>query len=363
VRAVDRPNDGGGAIILTWAPSPDDRGSAGRVTGYAILRAATVEGPYREIGLVKAGSTRFIDSIAEPGLCYFYKVVAMAGRLESDSLPVGPVSSTHQWINWDRWKLLCAGLILAAAIVYHLRAGARGKRYAMRELPGVAAIEDVISEAVSRKRPILFIAGSEDLNDIETVAGLTILDQVARKASERGGKLQVPHLHSLVMTTAADTLQGAYASGGKPETYAPDDNYYVSDEQFGFVAGVCGTMARDKPAACIYFGAFFAESLALAEMGQSIGAMQIAGTGQQAQIPFLMASCDHVLVGEELFAASAYLSRDPMQIGCLAGQDLGKLIAIGAIVLGSVVATLVALGAGGVFVTMQDAVNSLFETS
>ena len=58
-------------------------------------------------------------------------------------------------------------------------------------------------------------------------------------------------------------------------------------------------------------GKFFAESLLFAETGNSIGAIQIAGTGSQTQIPFFVTACDYTLMGEEFFAASAYLSKEP----------------------------------------------------
>ena len=99
-------------------------------------------------------------------------------------------------------------------------------------------------------------------------------------------------------------------------------------------------LLRDEPATCLYMGAFFAESLLLAETGNRIGAIQIAGTAMPSQLPFFVAACDYTLMGEELFAASAYLSGDPKQLGSLKGQDVGKLIVMGAIVLGSLAATL-----------------------
>jgi hypothetical protein len=71
-------------------------------------------------------------------------------------------------------------------------------------------------------------------------------------------------------------------------------------------------------------GYFNAESLLLAETGASTGAIQVAGTDQYIQLPFFITTCDYTLIGEELYAASAYLSRDPRLLGSLRGQDVGK---------------------------------------
>jgi hypothetical protein len=138
-------------------------------------------------------------------------------------------------------------------------------------------------------------------------------------------------------------VHASYLSAGRSDNYNPDLIYYVTDEQFGFVAYVSGTMVREKPAACFYMGAFFAESLILAETGNSIGAIQIAGTAMPSQLPFFVAACDYTLIGEEFFAASAYLSGQPDQLGSLKGQDMGKLLVGAVLLVGATLATLAAV--------------------
>ena len=76
------------------------------------------------------------------------------------------------------------------------------------------------------------------------------------------------------------------------------------------------------------------------ETGASTGAIQIAGTDSDHQLPFFVTTCDYTLIGEELYAASAYLSREPVQVGTLLGQDVGKLAVLSLIALGSIAATL-----------------------
>jgi len=136
------------------------------------------------------------------------------------------------------------------------------------------------------------------------------------------------------MAAARDVVKSAYLKAGMPDEYNPDNVFYLTDEQFGYVAGVDGIIVREKPAANFLLGAFWAESLIIAETGFSVGAIQISGTANAAQIPFFVAACDYTLIGEELFAASAYLSRNPQQIGSLKGQDFGKLVVMILIIIG-----------------------------
>ena len=144
------------------------------------------------------------------------------------------------------------------------------------------------------------------------------------------------------MTVCQEVVKGAYSAAGKPDLYDPNDVYFITQDQFPYTAAVNGIITRQKPATNFYMGMFYAESLVLAETGFLAGSIQIAGTDQLIQIPFFVSVCDFVLMGEELYAASAYLSRNPLLIAQLTGQDLGKVLLAAALLIG---ATLVTLGA------------------
>jgi hypothetical protein len=81
---------------------------------------------------------------------------------------------------------------------------------------------------------------------------------------------------------------------------------------------------------------FWAESLILAESGSATGAIQIAGTDAITQLPFFITACDYTIIGEELYAASAYLSEEPILVGSVKAQDLLKIIILGMLMVGSI---------------------------
>jgi hypothetical protein len=138
----------------------------------------------------------------------------------------------------------------------------------------------------------------------------------------------------MVLSASREVVKEAYLKAGKPDAYKEDRIFYLTDDQFGYVAGIDGIMLREQPAANFFLGSFYAESLILAETGFSTGAIQTSGTAQASQLPFFVVTCDHTLIGEELFAASAYLSRDPQQLGSLKGHDFGKVLVILFILIG-----------------------------
>lgn len=210
----------------------------------------------------------------------------------------------------------------------------------IRKIAGLNAIEEAIGRSTELGRPILFVNGILDIDDIQTLAGLTILSYVAQKSALYQTDLLVPTARSVVMSVAQEIVKEAYLKVGRPDLYRQDRIFYLTDDQFGFAAGVDGIMMREKPGAVFMLGAFYAESLILAETGFSAGAIQIAGTAMTSQLPFFIVACDYTLIGEELFAASAYLSGDPMQLASLKAQDVGKFFSMILIFIGVIIKTI-----------------------
>jgi hypothetical protein len=253
---------------------------------------------------------------------------------------VPPEASLWRVLDYQRRFLAVLLVVFCGAVVYWIRHARRGGRIRIRRIPGLEALDEAVGRATEMGRACVFVPGIQDMNEVQTIAGMTILARVARTTAEYGATIEVPTSKSLVMTSAREVVQNAYAAAGRPDAYRPDSIYYVTDEQFGYVAHLSGLMVRNRPAACFYMGSFFAESLILAETGNAIGAIQIAGTAQPAQLPFFVAACDYTLIGEEFFAASAYLSGSPAELGSLKGQDVGKVIVAAVMLVGVALATL-----------------------
>lgn len=142
------------------------------------------------------------------------------------------------------------------------------------------------------------------------------------------------------MSVCQELVKQAYIEAGRPDNYKADNVFFLTQAQFSYVSAVNGMMVREKPAANFYFGYYYAESLLLAETGNQIGAIQIAGTDALVQIPFFISSCDYTLIGEELYAASAYISREPRLLGSIKAIDMAKAVIIFLIIFGSVLGTI-----------------------
>lgn len=253
----------------------------------------------------------------------------------------------------DRINALVLVLIFSTAILLYTYWAKSGKPLFLRKIPGLDAVEEAVGRATEMGRPVLFIPGIAELDEIETIAGISILGRVAKITAQYETPLSVPVRYPLVLAAGQEVVEQAYIEAGKKDLYDKDTVRYVAGEQFAFTATVNGYMMRERPATNIYMGAFFAESLLLAETGNAAGSIQIAGTARPEQLPFFIAACDYTLMGEELYAASAYLSHEPVMTGGLKGQDFIKLL-IGICILIGVI--LVTFGVGNFFVSMFQSV-------
>jgi hypothetical protein len=345
----DTDNDNGHSISLKWDLSPDDQGGMKNVLGYMIYRAESQAGPFIERGPAPSGTGQYVDigsnekeskEFMPNNKGYYYQVRAITAdsTVFSESAVFGPIQAVGQWYNSSRTLILIFVLIFTAIMVYFIIKARSGAELFVRKLAGIEAVDEAIGRATEMGKPILYVLGLGTAADIATIASFTILGRVAKKVAEYQTGLIVPCNDPIVMTVAQETVRASYLDAGRPEAYKDNMVYFATSMQFPYVAAVNGTMLRELPATNIYMGKFYAESLLLAETGALAGSIQIAGTDEVAQIPFFVVACDYTLIGEELYAASAYLGREPVLLGSLKAQDYAKAAVIILSIIGLIAA-------------------------
>jgi len=273
---------------------------------------------------------------------------AEAAAADDDSAAVAAASAETTpsgWIYPERWPTAIATLLFGALILGFIARARRGQELYIRRIAGLEAVDEAVGRATEMGRPILYSPGLDPMEEVATVASVNILGQVARRAGEYETRLIMPNRDPIVMTVAQEVIRESYAAVGRPDLYDANDIYYTTQSQFGYAAAVCGTMMRERPATNFFIGHFYAESLILAETGNATGAIQIAGTDSDSQLPFFITACDYTLIGEELYAGSVYLSREPLLLGALKGQDIAKAFIL-ALLLGGTILKLFGIDIG-----------------
>lgn len=265
-----------------------------------------------------------LSSEIKKDLTFFAKVKVNKGKNSNESQTV--YATAHgNWFRTDRVNNLLLFFIVSI-VFFILVSHAKKKDLFIRRIAGLDAIDEAIGRATEMGKPIFYVPGIGVMSQISTIASTFVLGEVAKKVAQYDSYIKVPHYDPIVMTVSKEIVKQAYTEAERPDSYKEDINVFISQDQFSYAANVDGMISREKPAACFYIGYFMAESLLLAEVGASTGAIQIAGTDSDSQLPFFFTACDYTLIGEELYAAGAYLSKEPMLVSALKVNDFGKLV-------------------------------------
>jgi hypothetical protein len=373
LQAMDKPNDDGSQILLLTSAPPE---------GVTLMPELQVDGQWdstESVSLVpKVLSTKgdfpaiFGSAPADPDTLVIpvsaYYTAGPDGKTQSHPLATGTnyavrlaymredgakqefdagnAAALEQQFDRSKLNVLVLSVLFAAVILAAIAAARKNPNLFIRRIAGLEAVDEAVGRATEMGKAVFHINGLDSLTTLSTLAGVNILGRIARITAQYESDLVVPAFDPVVLTVSQEVVRNAYIEAGRPDAYRADNIFFLTDQQFSYTASVCGMMVRDKPAAIFLLGAFYAESLMLAETGASIGAIQIAGTDQQAQLPFFITACDYTLIGEELYAASAYLSREPLLLGSLKGQDLGKAFLLVVMVVGCILASLNVLAPG-----------------
>ena len=400
IQARDLPNDDGTSIIITWRRASE----VSEDVRYTVYYSQSPDGPYlplpfdfRSIGMdenLAIDSLRYFPYKRDnrniqyaliqltafddwAGQEYDRQVDAREKRAERGE-PPGP-EPVLQEFNWDSlyFKLgiekkgsvrlftpvlsakpvengfdhskvnnLVMSIALIALILFFIET-ARKRHFFIRRIAGLDAVDEAIGRATEMGRPIFYLCGLDPMTTVSTIAATNLLGHVAKHVADYESQVKVPCYDPIVMSVCQETVREAYFEAGRPDAYNPDNIFFLTNDQFSYVTAVNGMMVRERPAANFFFGYYYAESLLLGEVGQSTGAIQIAGTDSNVQIPFFITSCDYVLIGEELYAASAYISREPKLLGSLKASDMAKAVIILVLLIGFVLSAFLLVGAAG----------------
>ena len=365
VKAEDTPNDSGGSITVIW-DYPESYERAEQIR-YVIYVSESENGPFHaakydaanlqstDPGTFGHGEETYKKIFAkitayvvptdsperiaiENGKTYYVQVIAHLPSGESFPSEIASAEASENFFNFLKTNNFIIGTIFSLIILGGIFL-AQKREFFIRRIAGLEALDEALGRATEMGRSVLFVHGLTDMSSVSTIAAVNILSRIAGRTAEFNTQLRVGNRDPIVMAVSQEVVKESYLNAGRPDAYSDDMVFLAATEQFSYAAALDGIMVREKPAANIMMGYFYAESLLLAETGASTGAIQIAGTDSYTQLPFFITTCDYTLMGEELYAASAYLSREPRLLGSLKGQDIGKAVLLIVMILGTLLAT------------------------
>jgi hypothetical protein len=379
--AIDKPSDDGSALMLTWKTMPYERPDV----LYELWMADRPEGPFWSQGkmtskpppeggkvsypvctlqanypasfgfgrathqyhavevskFVREEGGKKVSKGLERDKPYSFRLDVIRDGEVLEGTEVVSATPADNWFAAHKLNVLIAMLVLSTIIMAAAKiAKMNPQRLFIRRIGGLEAVEDALGRAAEMGKPVFFCHGPGDLAEVVTLSAINLLGKISERVAEYGTEMKVTCLSYYVMQVSQEMVKDAYIRAGRPDAYKDENVFYVSDNTFAYSAAVGGMMIREKAGTAFFFGRFGSESLLLSETGAITKAIQIAGTDSFTQIPFFITTCDYTLIAEEMYAASAYLSREPRLVGAVKGQDVIKALTMTAIVVGASLASL-----------------------
>lgn len=235
--------------------------------------------------------------------------------------------------------LLIVMFITVSVLTYY---SGRMKLPNVRKIPGLDAIEEAIGRCTETGRPVHCSVGDtgglRSAYAPQVIAGIEVLRFVAALVAKYKTRIIVSTPFSEAIPLIEDTLTAGYADAGVPDYFRGDHVRFIAAN--AYIAGVLGILTEENCGANIMLGPFGAGTVLWGMAGKAIGALGIAGTARQAQLPYIVVCFDYGLIGEEIFAAGAYVSKDPYGISGLMANDLLRVFTIFLILIGVLFTTM-----------------------
>jgi hypothetical protein len=235
--------------------------------------------------------------------------------------------------------LLIIALIVVGLTLWHHARALSGKRpISRRPLPGLDVMRRALARGAETGRAIHLSPGSGAVGTrsgtAETVAGLLAAERVASEAALNGAPILVSSGDAVAHLALRGSLRQAYQRAGLGQDYDPVNVQLLAHQDpMAYASGVTTLYGRQKLEVSQLIGGFGQEFLLAGEVGAQRDVPQLAGATTTTALPLIYLTADGALIGEEIYAAEAYLARSPAPLARLLTQDALRTVVIVAILV------------------------------
>jgi hypothetical protein len=234
-------------------------------------------------------------------------------------------------------------LIFVGLLYYFTGRITAGYVPALRRIRAFEALKGFTGRAIEAGRALHLSLGTGSVANETTsdsLAGLSVLDYLAEQAAVTGVPPTVSMADPTVMLFAQNALRAAHADDPEEAEEAYRNIRWIAPQPAAYAAGVMSLMNIDQTEANVMVGNFGDEYLLMGETAARAGTGHIGGTSNPNTLPFIYASAEETLLGEEIYAAGAYLQQRPSHIGSLISQDTMRWVIFLFILVGILIVSL-----------------------
>nr|MBN1229500.1 hypothetical protein [Anaerolineae bacterium] len=219
----------------------------------------------------------------------------------------------------------------------------RGFRPTLRPLSGYDTMHMQVGQAIESGGRVHLSLGPNNIIDEKTgvtLAAMSILDIVAEESIIGDLSPVATTSDATALPVIGDTIRRTYKRKDVLDKYDTKAARLVAFDPYALAGSAMSIIADDDVRANVLVGSFGPEVALMAEAGLRNQIPQTIGSDQVDCQAAAYSMADHILIGEELFVAGAYLRQTPSDIGSLATQDVLRWIIVGLIAFNVVLQTM-----------------------
>jgi hypothetical protein len=230
--------------------------------------------------------------------------------------------------------IILAVLLALGLLLFLLTRSVRaGRTSVLRPLTSYQGLTGQIGRAIETGRQLHLTLGQASLvgrASPSSVSAMAVLDNLAKDGCANGTPPLVTVGDGTLLPLAQGSLQNALAQAGRSGHFDLSLTQFVAHDTdpFAYGAGVAALLQQQRVASNIMVGRFGPELAIMAEAANRQNIEQVIGTDDPTALAVALTATDNVLIGEELFATSAYLEGKASQIASLQLQDILRWIVV-----------------------------------
>lgn len=237
-------------------------------------------------------------------------------------------------------NVLGLGFVLTfLVLMVVLASGKRDRsRRIFRDIPAFARLRRSIGLAVEAGQRLHISLGREGLSGPElgsALIGLSILQRIVRVASVSDRPPIATSGNAALAILAQDTSRSTLQTIGSTNRYDPSVGQLTGLTPFAYAVGALPVILDQQVSVNLIAGSLGSEVALIMDAAERSGSLTLAGSDQIAAQAVLFATAQEPLVGEELYAAGAYLQVSPLHTSSVRTQDVFRWVIVGVVLIGA----------------------------
>lgn len=168
------------------------------------------------------------------------------------------------------------------------------------------------------------------------LVGLSVLERIAQVTTMSDHPPIATSGDGAIAILSQDTLKGSYRAIGVQNQFDPTSGRLTGATPFSFAVGSLPVIYDEQSSIDILLGHFGNEVALITDASMRNGNTSLAGSDDLTAQSIIYATAEEPLIGEELFAAGAYVKSGPMHIASLHAQDVFRWILVMIMIVGAI---------------------------